>query len=125
MCAWTSTKPGMIVLPAASTTCAPAGRVTLPVAPTSTTRLPEMTTSPFSMTPSLPEPVIVTMTGSGNDGVIEKGDVVISGNRVVEVGATGKVTRPAGAHVVDAAGKTIMPGFVDVHAHMWPPHGVH
>jgi imidazolonepropionase-like amidohydrolase len=68
---------------------------------------------------------LVTMKGPGGDEVIEKGDVVVTGNRVVEVGATGKVTRPAGARVVDVAGKTIMPGFVDVHAHMWPPHGVH
>jgi len=68
---------------------------------------------------------IVTMKASGNDDVIEKGDVVISGNHVVEVGATGKVTRPAGARIVDVAGKTIIPGFVDVHSHMWPPRGVH
>jgi hypothetical protein len=27
--------------------------------------------------------------------------------------------------VVDVAGKTIVPGFVDVHSHMWPPRGVH
>jgi Tol biopolymer transport system component/imidazolonepropionase-like amidohydrolase len=68
---------------------------------------------------------IVTMRGAANDEVIEKGDVVITDNHVVDVGATGKVTRPAGARIVDAAGKTIIPGFVDVHAHMWPPHGVH
>jgi Tol biopolymer transport system component/imidazolonepropionase-like amidohydrolase len=65
---------------------------------------------------------IVTMKA---DEVIEKGDVVVTDNRVVSVGPTGRVERPTGAKVVDAAGKTIIPGFVDVHAHMWPPHGVH
>ena len=65
---------------------------------------------------------IVTMKG---DEVIEKGDVVVTDNRVVEVGAAGKVKRPAGAKIVDVAGKTIIPGFVDVHSHMWPPRGVH
>jgi imidazolonepropionase-like amidohydrolase len=67
---------------------------------------------------------IVTMKGADND-VIEKGDVVVTDNRVVQVGAAGTVNRPAGAKIVDVSGKTIIPGFVDVHAHMWPPHGVH
>ena len=65
---------------------------------------------------------IVTMKG---DEVIEKGDVVVTDNRVTEVGRGGAVRRPTGAKVLDLSGKTIIPGFVDVHAHMWPPHGVH
>ncbi|MFL6468876.1 MAG: amidohydrolase, partial [Pyrinomonadaceae bacterium] len=65
---------------------------------------------------------IVTMKG---DEVIEKGDVVVTDNRIVAVGPAGKVTKPAGAKIVDAAGKTIIPGFVDVHAHMWPPRDLH
>ena len=68
---------------------------------------------------------LVTMKGAGGNEVIEKGDVVVTGNRIVEVGAAGKVKRPAGAKIVDVTGKTIIPGFVDVHAHMWPPRGVH
>src|SRR5262249_9719246 len=65
---------------------------------------------------------IVTMKG---DDVIEKGDVVVTDDRVSVVGRTGAVKRPAGARVIDATGTTIIPGFVDVHAHMWPPRGVH
>lgn len=65
---------------------------------------------------------IVTMKGNE---VIEKGDVVVTDNRVAQVGAAGSVKRPSGAKIIDVAGKTIIPGFVDVHAHMWPPHGVH
>jgi imidazolonepropionase-like amidohydrolase len=67
---------------------------------------------------------IVSMRGPEHGEMIEKGDVVVTGNRLVDIGATGKVTRPAGAKVVDVAGKTIIPGFVDVHAHMWPPRSV-
>ena len=65
---------------------------------------------------------IITMKG---DVVIPRGDVVVTGNRIVGVGAQGRVTVPAGARVIDVSGKTIMPGLVDVHAHMWPQWGVH
>ena len=65
---------------------------------------------------------IVTMNG---DEVIERGDIVVTDNRIAAVGLKGKVPVPAGARVIDVAGKTIIPGFVDVHAHMWPPRGVH
>jgi hypothetical protein len=56
---------------------------------------------------------VVTMKGSD---IIEKGDVVVTDNRVTAVGATGTVQRPAGATIVDVTGKTIIPGFVDVHS---------
>ena len=55
---------------------------------------------------------IITMRG---DEVIENGTVVIDGNRIAAIGAN--VSVPAGAKVIDAAGKTIMPGIIDVHWH--------
>ena len=58
-----------------------------------------------------------------NRDVVENADVVIKDNRIVSVGAQGAV--PAGARVIDVTGKTIVPGFVDVHAHMWPLWGLH
>jgi len=63
---------------------------------------------------------VVTMRG---DEVVENADVVVRNNRIVSVGPRGSV--PAGAQVVDVAGKTIVPGFVDTHAHMWPAWGIH
>ena len=63
---------------------------------------------------------IISMKG---DEVIEKGDVVVTDNRIVSVGPQGSA--PAGARVIDVAGKTIVPGFVDVHAHPWPTWGIH
>jgi imidazolonepropionase-like amidohydrolase len=65
---------------------------------------------------------IITMKG---DEVIPRGDVVVTNNRIAAVGAEGSVTVPAGARTIDVSGKTIVPGFVDVHAHMWPRWGVH
>jgi Tol biopolymer transport system component/imidazolonepropionase-like amidohydrolase len=64
------------------------------------------------------------ITMKGNE-IIEKGEVVITDNRITAIGAKGKVAIPAGAKVIDVTGKTIMPGIVDVHAHMWPPRDVH
>jgi len=56
---------------------------------------------------------IITMNG---DEVIENGTIIVEGNRITEIGSN--VAIPAGAEVVDATGKTIMPGFIDVHAHL-------
>ena len=65
---------------------------------------------------------LVTMRG---DEVIERGDILIDGNRIVAVGASGSLTVPDGAQVRDVSGMTITPGFVDTHAHLRPPSGIH
>ena len=57
---------------------------------------------------------VVTMKG---DEVIEDGTVVVEGNRIKAVGPRGQVQVPAGAHVVDARAKTVIPGLIDVHWH--------
>ncbi|MFY8122609.1 MAG: amidohydrolase, partial [Silanimonas sp.] len=49
--------------------------------------------------------------------VIEDGVVLVRGDRIVAVGRRGEVAVPEGARVVDATGKTVVPGFVDAHAH--------
>jgi imidazolonepropionase-like amidohydrolase/Tol biopolymer transport system component len=55
---------------------------------------------------------IITMHG---DEVIEKGTVLVEKNRII---AVGDVKVPGAAKVIDCAGKTIMPGIIDVHSHM-------
>ncbi len=57
--------------------------------------------------------------------VIENGDVVITGDRITAVGARGSVTIPAGARTINVAGKTIVPGYVDVHAQIAAPSQIH
>jgi len=58
---------------------------------------------------------IVTMTGA-DGGIIENGTIVIDGNRIAAVGGR-DIEIPAGAETVDIAGKTIIPGLIDAHAH--------
>jgi hypothetical protein len=57
--------------------------------------------------------------------IIERGDVLIVDDRIAAVGPTGTLSVPAGARSIDASGKTILPGYVDIHAHMWTSWGVH
>ena len=57
------------------------------------------------------------ITSAGNT-VIENGTIVVEGNRVAAIGPSGSVSVPSGAKHIDATGKTIMPGIVDVHAHV-------
>jgi imidazolonepropionase-like amidohydrolase/Tol biopolymer transport system component len=59
---------------------------------------------------------IITMKG---DEVIEDGTLVVERNRIQAVGPSSSVEIPRGANVIECAGQTIMPGLIDVHAHMW------
>lgn len=59
---------------------------------------------------------VVTMADKAG-GIIDDGVIVITADRIVAVGKRGSVVIPAGAKMVDVAGKTIIPGLVDAHAH--------
>ncbi|MEO7963916.1 MAG: amidohydrolase family protein [Gemmatimonadaceae bacterium] len=65
---------------------------------------------------------IITMKG---DEIIEGGDIIVRDNRIVALGKSGSVAIPAGARTIDVAGKIIMPGLVDIHAHTWVAWGLH
>ncbi len=49
---------------------------------------------------------------------IERGTLVIGGGRVIAVGPAASTAVPAGAQRIDASGKTIVPGFINDHAHL-------
>lgn len=49
---------------------------------------------------------------------IEDAVIVVEGERIKSVGKRGEVTIPRGARVIDARGKTILPGFIDGHCHL-------
>ncbi len=65
---------------------------------------------------------IITMNG---DEILAKGDIWIENARIKQVAASGKTKAPKSVKVMDMSGKTIVPGFVDTHAHMWPSWGLH
>ena len=55
--------------------------------------------------------------GSGKDPV-EDSVVLVRGSHIVEVGTSRRVSIPTGAEVIDATGKTVMPGLMDMHVHL-------
>jgi imidazolonepropionase-like amidohydrolase/Tol biopolymer transport system component len=65
---------------------------------------------------------VITMAGmpsgpiAGTPGVIENATILVEGNRITAIGPS--VSVPPGATRIDVKGKTIMPGIIDVHAHV-------
>jgi imidazolonepropionase-like amidohydrolase len=53
-----------------------------------------------------------------DDGkLMTPGEVLVEGNRIVEAGS--QVDRPAGAQVVDLGDRTLLPGLIDAHVHLF------
>lgn len=59
---------------------------------------------------------VVTMSGE-DGGIIDNATILIEGDRIVAVAPTAAIQLPAGTKTIDVAGKTIIPGLVDAHAH--------
>jgi len=49
--------------------------------------------------------------------IIEKGTLVIEDGRIADIGTEDAVEAPRGAEKIDASGKILAPGFIDVHTH--------
>lgn len=61
---------------------------------------------------------LITISGDAGTGtVIESGTLIVEGERIVAIGAADTIAIPGDAQVVDVAGKTILPGFLDTHYH--------
>lgn len=73
---------------------------------------------PSTYNPAPSTPVVLTgatiLDGAGNR--INDGEVVLAGGKVQAIGRN--LTRPAGATIIDARGKWITPGLIDVHTHL-------
>lgn len=58
---------------------------------------------------------IITMNEARE--VIERGTILIEGNRIQSLGESDEISIPQGYQTVSLEGKTLTPGFVDIHAH--------
>ena len=56
----------------------------------------------------------ITMDG---DRIIENSDIVIRNNKILKIGNKGTTIIPENAKVINVSGMTILPGFIDTHAH--------
>ena len=48
---------------------------------------------------------------------LENSAIVIEGERFKTVGKAGEISIPPGSEIIDATGKTVLPGFIDGHGH--------
>jgi imidazolonepropionase-like amidohydrolase len=49
--------------------------------------------------------------------IVKPGELLVEGDRIVEVGSS--VKHPAGAEVIDLGDRTLLPGLIDVHIHLF------
>jgi imidazolonepropionase-like amidohydrolase len=49
--------------------------------------------------------------------IVSPGEILVGGDRIVEAGAT--VTHPAGAEIIDLGDRTLIPGLIDAHVHLF------
>ena len=65
--------------------------------------------------------VNVSVLPMDTDRVLTKQTVVVTGDRIVQVGSTAATTIPADARRIDGTGKFLLPGLGDMHGHNPPP----
>ena len=78
-----------------------------------------LTTSARSQTIS-PHPIVLhaaRLLDVETGHLLKPGEVLVQGERIVEVGET--VKHPAGAEVLDLGDTTLLPGLIDVHVHLF------
>jgi hypothetical protein len=104
-------------------TAACAGPTPKPLAPSPVTAPVSASPTPAAVPPTNApgEPILVLAGGTLVDGTgappMPDAVVMIRGDRILSVGRRMDATIPAGARVVDVAGATILPGFINTHVH--------
>ncbi|MCA1601469.1 MAG: hypothetical protein LC776_07465, partial [Acidobacteria bacterium] len=60
---------------------------------------------------------VTVISGTGADP-IRNATVLIRDERITAIGPAAEIVVPAGARVVEGAGKFLLPGFIEMHAHI-------
>jgi imidazolonepropionase-like amidohydrolase len=85
------------------------------------TALPSAISSAQKQTQATPLHVIVLhgarLLDVKNGRMLKPGEVLVEGDRIAEVGSA--VKRPAGAEVIDLGDRTLLPGLIDAHVHLF------
>jgi len=79
-----------------------------------------MFSATLGQTQSTPRPIVLRaarLLDIRNGRIVKPGEIVIQGERIVEVGTT--VKHPAGAEVIDLGDRTLLPGLIDAHIHLF------
>ncbi len=67
-----------------------------------------------------PHPIVLRAAGLldvKGGRIIKPGEILVEGERIVEVGTS--VKHPAGAEVIDLGDRTLLPGLIDAHVHLF------
>ena len=60
-----------------------------------------------------------TLINPGQSKMLENAVIVIEGDHIVAAGSAKEIAVPAGAKIIDAKGRWILPGYIDTHVHFF------
>jgi imidazolonepropionase-like amidohydrolase len=107
---------GVIILLLLISTLAAYGRAALANAPTSAAQRQDAAATALAFV----DVTVIDATGAPPQPNMT---VVIKGNRITALGATGTIELPAQTRVIQAQGKYLIPGLWDMHVHLQDPSG--
>jgi len=78
-----------------------------------------LATPSLAQTPAQPAIVLhaARLLDIKNGRIVKPGEILVQGDRIAEVGSA--VKHPAGAEVIDLGDRTLMPGLIDAHVHLF------